>query len=595
MRGGISGSASTFSPCNPSRHSLVLRIQRTARMKTASESATVLLGYEIPTGEPVSVPIRHTVITGRTQESGKTTALSALISRSKRKALAFITKRSEKAFPSGTVIPPYFQERTDWRFVESILEAQMHEKMKYQRQWIVKVTEGATSLAEVNRNIQRRMAKVGPDSYAGGMYLLLSEYFKLLLPELSRIRLVSERLHLSPGLNLMDLRPYQDMQPLAIASSIEAAYHLDDVTVCLPEAWEFIPEERNTPVKMAATAFIKKAAGSGNFLWIDSQDLASVDKGVLKQVGVWILGVQGEINEVKHTLAQVALPPKQKPKPEEIQQLSVGQFYVCYGTVTKKVYVQPAWMDSETAIKIARGELPHTAANFRITLGPAPEPVGYAWYGGPDKVFGGITKTQNISELMAQEDTNVDYKAEYELTVVKLRSADSEIQELRTRLANLERRSGNAKPEYLEQPDDRIALPPKADSADATKAIRLEHHPGMPLDDVYDYICERLRVDKPLLALAMQVPEIEVRQERNVLAMDMKSLPGRVAALIARGFFDKPTSPADTIKEFTRIGQPTIHPRLSEAFTKLTGLGFLTKEENGYQAVEGMKVRIIET
>jgi hypothetical protein len=35
------------------------------------------LGYEIGTGEPVSIPLQHLAVTGQTQRSGKTTALEA--------------------------------------------------------------------------------------------------------------------------------------------------------------------------------------------------------------------------------------------------------------------------------------------------------------------------------------------------------------------------------------------------------------------------------------------------------------------------------------------------------------------------------------
>jgi hypothetical protein len=539
-------------------------------MKQQGESATVLLGYEIPTGEPVSIPIRHTVITGRTQESGKTTALSALISRSKRKALAFITKRSEKAFPSGTLIPPYFQERCDWRFVEAILEAQMREKMKYQRQWIVKVTEGANSLAEVNRNIQRRMAKVGPDSYAGGMYLLLSEYFKLLLPELHRIQLVSRSLQLSPGLNLMDLRTYQDMQPLAIASSIEAAYHFDDVTVCLPEAWEFIPEERNTPVKMAATAFIKKAAGSGNFLWIDSQDLASVDKGVLKQVGVWILGVQGEINEVKHTLAQVALPPKQKPKPEEIQQLSVGQFYVCYGTVTKKVYVQPEWMESEVAIKIARGERPALSVNKPVDYTSELDRIS-ARQTRPELNPYAARDARRIEELQIEEDINVDYKAAYE-------EAQRTILELKERIARLEHKIGLI--------DDTLSAP-KSSAAQLKEA------------QVYAESLEPLAAslvgDEVAMSLTRNVPVIDVTVRKYVIEADDSTLRGRLAVLIAQGFFDSAQTGNSAFNELQRRGAGSAKPNVYREMDKLAELGFVTKEPSGgYLSVPGMKVNVKE-
>lgn len=42
-------------------------------------STTIPLGFAIDSGEPVSIPLRHTVITGQTQEAGKTTTLEALV------------------------------------------------------------------------------------------------------------------------------------------------------------------------------------------------------------------------------------------------------------------------------------------------------------------------------------------------------------------------------------------------------------------------------------------------------------------------------------------------------------------------------------
>lgn len=59
------------------------------------EKKNVLLGYEVGSGNPVSIPFKHTVITGQSQMAGKTTATEALISRSGMKALEFITKRGE--------------------------------------------------------------------------------------------------------------------------------------------------------------------------------------------------------------------------------------------------------------------------------------------------------------------------------------------------------------------------------------------------------------------------------------------------------------------------------------------------------------------
>jgi len=64
---------------------------------------TVRLGFEVGTGEPVDIPIGHTVACGQSQRAGKTTALQAIVSRSgRRRALAFVTKRGEGAFQGAT-------------------------------------------------------------------------------------------------------------------------------------------------------------------------------------------------------------------------------------------------------------------------------------------------------------------------------------------------------------------------------------------------------------------------------------------------------------------------------------------------------------
>src|SRR5579859_4965012 len=119
---------------------------------------TIHLGYEISSGEPVEIPLRHLAVTGQTQDSGKTTTLEALISRSELKAIAFVTKRGERSFQTTrTSIPPYFRERADWQFVSSILEATFREKLKFERSWIMKVCKGARTLADVWDNVKKAL------------------------------------------------------------------------------------------------------------------------------------------------------------------------------------------------------------------------------------------------------------------------------------------------------------------------------------------------------------------------------------------------------------------------------------------------------
>lgn len=62
---------------------------------------SVHLGFEVTDGQMrpslarVDIPIRHMAVTGQTQESGKTTTVEALITRSGLPAIAFLTKRGE--------------------------------------------------------------------------------------------------------------------------------------------------------------------------------------------------------------------------------------------------------------------------------------------------------------------------------------------------------------------------------------------------------------------------------------------------------------------------------------------------------------------
>lgn len=74
----------------------------------------IKLGYKIPTGEEIFIQPSHLIVTGITQQSGKTTTLEALIQRSKLKAIIFKTKIGEKGFSTGTIVPPFFRDRSDF-------------------------------------------------------------------------------------------------------------------------------------------------------------------------------------------------------------------------------------------------------------------------------------------------------------------------------------------------------------------------------------------------------------------------------------------------------------------------------------------------
>jgi hypothetical protein len=348
-------------------------------------SGTIHLGYTVadakgyPGGEAVEIPLRHTAVTGQTQESGKTTTLEGLISRSGLQAVAYVTKRGESSFHVMHPIAPYFQERADWEFVQSLLEAATNTKQDFKQSWIMRASEGAKTLGDVRGNIRRFLEGVRdttPVKLKKGaepkerwkqkparglnadVYYVLDKYLDGIMPQLEEMPYTTA-LALAPGLNVMDLRDYEfPLQALVIRSVTDfIRERLEETINIIPEAWKFAPKQRGSPVRLAAEEYVREAAAMKNFLWIDSQDLAGVADVLMRQVGVWLFGVQRAKHEIERALDHMPEGlPARRPRPADIATLSKGQFYVCFGREMHKVYVQPAWMTAAHAEAIARGE-----------------------------------------------------------------------------------------------------------------------------------------------------------------------------------------------------------------------------------------------
>lgn len=519
--------------------------------------ATVHLGYEIGTGKPVTVPLRHLAVTGQTQLSGKTTTLEALIARSGRSAVAFMTKRGEGGFSTGHRIPPFFRERADWQFVSAVLEATLRERMRFERSWIMRACKGAETLADVQRNVRHEMKSAR--GMSADVYLTLDHYLDIVVPQVDRLPF-SAAPAIGRGLNVMDLSGYSmEMQALVIRSVIEWVYEkAEDTLVVIPEAWEFIPQNRGSPVLLACESLIRKGGNLGNFVWLDSQDIAGVHKNVLRSVGVWIVGVQREANEVKRALGHIPGGVR-RPSVDDITGLERGRFFVCFDRVVAKVYVQPAWMDAETARDVALGRAEIIEAPRRKRAAPKAE--------------------VQVNEKEAQE----------------LREANARLTEQVSRQAativDLERRLSRL------APDAPLSKRPGADApTEEAQAAQPERaSPGVvDFDTIYAEVKKRAAADPGVLKLLAEKPEIAVTVERKTVELTEATLLGRCAGLIAKGFFDEPTTASAAFTEFQKTGFRTAKPNVYKECDRLTTMGFLVKLTGGYQAVPGMKINIVE-
>lgn len=569
-------------------------------MKVAKQ--TVHLGYEVGTGAAVEIPLAHTFVTGQTQLSGKTTALRAIVERSGHRALAFVTKRGETF--EGRRIRPYLPREGSkpipWRLVETILASALGQRnMKYERLWIVNAAKGATSLAEVRENVSRLQLKA--KGGAGDIYMLLGEYLDLVLPEMRQLA-AGDTLDLQPGLNVMDLTGVGlQLQALVIRAALEQInLHETDILTVFPEAWEFAPRGRSAPAKDEAIAMARKGAVLRNFLLCDSQDLAGVDTVVRQAASVWLLGVQRELNELKRTLQMIPAGVK-RPKAEDVAQLELGQFYVCYGRHAVKTFVQPAWMNPAQAEQVATGAL-------SIDIASRLSPGSPAW---------GPRRTQKEDQVNAAEAQT--------LREENARLA-RENEDLRRRLGAHDdsqpvgrRRAGAPGEPRVDRAADHAVAGGGADAASSVGSLARNVSRQAPvgsakeapapldgIDTAYSRLLDRLVSDASrdprLLRVLATRPELEVHVQRQVIEVSEDSTRGLVAKLIADGFFQRGQSSAATLKELQRRGRSLSPGTLYPELDKLAEMGFFRiedgKDDRGrprkeYHLVPGMTVNVI--
>lgn len=495
-------------------------------------TGAVHIGFEVGTGVPVEIPLRHLAVTGMTQEAGKTTALEALVLRAGATALTFVTKRGESSFrPPHRQVQPYFRDRADWQFVSSIIDATLQEKNKFLRPWIMRICRTTKTLADVQAKVREalRTAK----GINEGVYTQLDAYLDLIVPEIRRSPLALT-MDLRPGLNVMDVSASPSpMQMLFVQSAIDwINEHAEHTIVVVPEAWEFIPEGASSPVKASAIALARKGASVGNRIWIDSQDMAGVDKTMLRACAVWLIGVQREANEIGRNLANIPASVK-RPKAAAVATLGRGQFFACWGTHCIKTYVQPAWMSPQQAVAIAIGDRPVESV------------------AKPEHKEAKVTPDE--AAKLRQE--NADLKGT--------------IDTLKRTVAELERK---------------LAIPVSA----STAAMLTE------TDSLYEDFKARLLRDAPaLLRVLSDVPELEVKIERRVIEASGDTLRGRLALLIRDRFFDEAKTANTAYNELQRRGFKTAKPNVYREADNLSALGFLTKEDGGYRAVAEMKINVV--
>ena len=240
----------------------------------------------------------------------------------------------------------------------------------------MRLCKGSNSLIDIKKRVDDELASGKLRGLKEEIHTRLQHYLENLIPQIQYANL-SKTLDIREGINIMNLERFSEEAQSLIIQSVadEVLKTMKGVIMVIPEAWKFIPQKYNNPCKRVVESYIRQGATNQNFIWIDSQDMAGVDKAPLKQISTWILGYQAERNEVEHTLDQISLPKKMKPKEEEIMSLKKGHFFLSSYEGVFSVYVQPSWLSDEDAIKIAKGKLDVDKIEAPDNLTPYSRPI----------------------------------------------------------------------------------------------------------------------------------------------------------------------------------------------------------------------------
>lgn len=180
-----------------------------------------------------------------------------------------------------------------------------------------------------------------------------------------------------------------------------------------------------------------------------------------------------------------------------------------------------------------------------------------------------------------------------QVTEAEARALRDENAALKRRIAELEaaavagkrapKRRGGGERDVGDEADARkVDAPRAAASADGT------------LDEaLYQAIRRRLSRDPAVLCVMAVKPELRVEITRHVVEVSHSTLRGRLAELISEGFFETGETGNAAYNELRRRGFSTAKPNVYRELDKLAELGFLTKEEGGFQAVEDMVVNVV--
>jgi polyhydroxyalkanoate synthesis regulator phasin len=489
----------------------------------------VYLGFKLGSEEKVEVPTQHTIVSAQTRY-GKSTTLKRMMMglTDDFKVLCLDVKDPRDFEGVGVEVPIYIEDRTDPLMLKQLLEQESHLWLRREFPELIDLCKEGDTYEKVYERVCLRMEeKLHP--IVKDRVKVLKLLLEKLVANMEKVPL-TDKLELPHKINVMNLSKVpSEIKQLAVHSSIkEILINHQNVIIIIDELPDFAPQGYRTPSKSMITQAIRKGGAKNIWLWLSGQTMTGVDKQVLKQAMIWILGHQREINEAKRTLDQI--PFKTGLTVEDIMTLPVGSFVVCTDQGAYMTYIQHPLIDEDTAKLVSLGQ---------------------------------ITSEEAISKLRLTEDEDM-YREMYEEEKHKREELEKNITELINRIHELE-----VKKKLMDQKDEEIKE--LKDQLKKLQGLQTALSQVIPIEKI---------LPSGKINLEHRELEVEISHTEETVEMSTKTGLGKILyvaieTLPKDGFTEKELS--DALDE---RGWHTPHSTLAPNLAQLCKQGYLIKITN---------------
>lgn len=321
---------------------------------------SLFVGFEVGSGVEVEIPIFHTLTTGQTQLSGKTTVqktLARALAGLDYKVLVIDTKENLEDYRGfGEEIPICLRESTDPLVLLPMLESIFQRRLPTGYYSVLcELTGGTKTYSEVIKRAKEK-EKSARSGWVQGACRTLYDLLERLEEQLTKVETV-EHLELPYPINRLVLNQFpQASQQLFVKNAFEDVLRIHNrrSIPMLDEAYKFIPQYWGSACAKSIQDAITQTAGTETYVYLATQYLATTNKSPLKACAVRLLGTQDHKTEAQHTLDLI--PFKGVATLDDIMTLPLGTFFVSTKKWAKRTYFVPYSVPRHIGQEVALGK-----------------------------------------------------------------------------------------------------------------------------------------------------------------------------------------------------------------------------------------------